>query len=431
MLGLSSGIGLVVASMVGVGVLTTTGWMAHDLGPTAILVAWLVGGGMAMTGALSYAAIAELIPRAGGEYRYLSDLLHPSVGYLAGWTSLLVGFSAPIALAAATAGPYTATLFPSLRPEFVALGLIALTTLLHALDLAWSKVTQNVLAGAKAVLLIGFVTVGLVLGNGHWPTWKPTVASSGFPLGKFAEQLVYVAFAYSGWNATVYAADEFRDARRTVPRSMLLGSLLVTVYYLLVNWVFVANLDAARLAEGKTAQTITIGHVVVAKLIGSGAARAMSVLVILTLFSAMSSMTMVGPRVYRAMARDGFLPKIFAGKEGRPPTGSVLLQSGLAVALLLTHSFALLMRNIGAILTLTSALTVASLLRVRFGTTRFEKPGLVPLVAAGLYIAASVWMLVYVLRSTPRGLLWIAVVTGIAAVAYAMGVGRKKKESVP
>jgi APA family basic amino acid/polyamine antiporter len=413
-------VGLVVANTVGVGVLTNTGYMAGRLGPREILLAWLVGGVMAMAGARCYAALAQAIPRSGGEYRYLSDLMHPFWGTLAGWTSLLVGFSAPVALAASTAGPFCAALIPGTPPGLVAVAIIAIATASQAFDLRWSKGTQDALAGVKVLLLAGFMVAGLALGARAVPTWQAVEPSAGFPLRPFAVSLVYIAFAFSGWNTVIYAAEDFRDPRRTVPRAMLVGTAIVTVVYLVVNWIFVANLTGERLVGWLKEDTsrITLAHLLMDQLAGRTAAKLASVLVVLSLASSVMSMTMVGPRVSAAMAREGFLPRALAGKEGRPPLGSVLLQSGLALALVATHGFEELLRSVGAILTLTSGLTVAALIRLRFARTAFTPPSALVMACAVVYVAGATWMLWFTLTESPRTLWWLAIVVAITAIAY-------------
>ena len=419
-LGLSSGVGLVVSNVIGVGVLTNTGYMAVRLGPRAILLAWAVGGAMAMAGACCYGALARAIPRSGGEYRYLSDLLHPFLGTLAGWTSLLLGFSAPVALAASTAGPFFATVVPQAPPVVTGAVLIVLATASQAFDARWSKRTQDALALLKGLLIAGFIVVGLVLGAHAVPSWRAPEAPATLPVRPFAVSLVYIAFAFSGWNAVVYAAEEFRDPGRTVPRAMLWGTALVTVVYLAVNAIFVANLSGDRLAGwlGQDTTRITLAHLLMEKLAGPGAARATSLCVVLSLASSVIAMTMAGPRVAAAMAAEGVLPRALAGREGHPPVWSVLLQSSLALVLLATNSFEGLLRSVGVLLTLVSALTVALLLRLRFGRTPFPRPSLSVVAAAIVYLAGSAWMLWYTLTEDPRALLWLAVVAVAAAIAY-------------
>ena len=421
-LGLWSGVGLVVANTIGVGVLTSTGYMARDLSPGLILAAWVIGGLIAMTGALCYGTIAARIPRSGGEYRYLSDLVHPSVGYLAGWTSLLVGFSAPVAVAAYTAGCFAETLVPGLDPRGVAIALIVITTMLHAVSRNVSLGSQNALAGAKVLLFVGFLGVALILGANQWPEWKPPLdaSSGGFPAEPFFVSLVYIAYAFSGWNTTVYAAEEFRDPRRTVRRAMILGTLVITLLYVAINWVFVSNLSGGRMLELVDSDTsrVTLAHFVTADIAGPRAAQLMSIAMILVLVSSMSAMTVVGPHVYTTMARDGFLPRVLTRRAGELPVASVLVQSGLAVAMLMTHSFELLIRNIGAMLTLMSALTVFAVLRLR--------PGPWILACAGIYVMASGWMLYFAIADSPITLAWAAATMGLAAAGY-LGTSRVRR----
>ncbi len=420
-MGLWSGVGLVVANMVGVGVLSSTGFMAMNLTPAEILLCWMVGAVMALAGARAYAAVAEIIPRSGGEYRYLSDLMHPAVGYLVGWTSLLVGFSAPVAVAAATAGPFAQTIFPWLDARWFGAAVIAAMTAAHAFDLSLSRAAQNTLIIGKVVLLLAFIVLGLTRGETAWPDWQPAHPSEGFPLAAFATSSFFVAFAYSGWNSTVYAAEEFRDARRNVPRAMLIGAALVSVAYLAINYVFVANLTPDRLqhwVEKGDHSRVTLGHLLTQSLLGDAAGRVMSAVIVLSLISSVSVMTYLGPRIYAAMARDGFLPRIFAGRADKPPLFSVLLQGVTAIAFLFLHRFAELIGNIGLLLTLASALTAICLFRVQFGRTGHAKPGAIPLLCAAVFAGLSGFMFYFGLRANLTSLYWLAGCAVLSMIAY-------------
>jgi APA family basic amino acid/polyamine antiporter len=394
-LGLWSGVGIVIANMIGAGVLTTPGFMAMDLAPSYILLAWLVGGVAALSGARAYAAVAQAIPRSGGEYRYLSTLWHPLLGYLAGWTSLLVGFSQPVALDAQLVGYYTGTLGIDVNWRVITAAVIVLVTALHAFDLRASRRGQNVLVAIKLTLVIGFVVVGLVAGSNAWPTWRPKASELGLPLGPFFQSLVFIAFCYSGWNAAIYASEEFAAPRRDVPRAMLIGCAAVIVLYMLVNWVFVANLTPAHYGAwiGDDPNRITLGHVLMKDLVGTTGARVMSGFMIVALLSAASAMTMIGPRVYAAMARDGYLPRIFAGEDGRPPVWSVLLQGALALVVAMTTSFINAIFTVGTVLTLMAALTALGVWKLQLDRRQAEKPGVPALIAAAIFVALSAWML--------------------------------------
>jgi len=432
-LGLWSGVGIVAANMIGAGVFLSAGFMAQDMGPGQILLAWVVGTIVALAGARAYATVVELVPRSGGEYRYLSALLHPVLGYLAGWGSLLLGFSAPVAVAAAAAGSFTATLFKGVDPRLVAAALIVILSLVHALGFRLSRNTQNALVGVKAVLLLGFVGVGLSCGTNQWPSWAPPHASQGLlAVPVFMRSLFFIAFAFSGWNAACYAAEEFENPKRDVPRAMLLGCSVVAVLYLLVNWVFVANLTPERATAVFDYETsrVTLGHLVMRDMVGAVGARAMSVLAIVSFVSSMSAMTLVGPRVYAAMAADGFLPRILAAREGGPPWGSVVLQGVLALVLLFSYDLQQTLQNVGAIVTLFAGLVVLSLFRVRFFRKDLPRPGPLSLASAAIYVAMAAWTLYFGFRGKTQLLLWVGMIALVALLAYLvtrlLGAGRAK-----
>jgi APA family basic amino acid/polyamine antiporter len=422
-LGLPSGIGLVVANMIGVGILTSTGFMISGLSSGKIFLVWIIQGVLAICGARAYAGLAQINPRSGGEYRYLSDLLHPLLGYMAGWTSLLLGFSAPVAANAFAAGDFFRTIGLHADPRLIGTFVIVIITVFQALDLNASKWSQDVLVGLKVVLVVGFILLGLVKGSNHWPAYSP----KGFP-GVFVINLFFAAYAYSGWNSAIYVAGEFRDPRRDVPRAMVIGTVAVMIAYLAVSWVFVTNLSPDEISSA--GGQITVAHLLAGKLIGKLAASIVSVGVIIVLISANSAMTLLGPRVYAAMARDGFLPKVLAGEENRPPMWSVFLQSAIALFLMFTNKFDVLLRNVGAILTLMSALTMLAVFRAQFGKTRFEKPGYVATGTAAVYVIASAWMFWKAFQLGQAAGSWIGVVCVVTIVAYLVTMVEKLSAEV-
>lgn len=430
-LGLSSGVGLVAGSMIGSGVLLSAGFMAQDLSAGWILLAWLIGAAIAGAGAVAYGQLARLVPRSGGEYRYLCDLFHPALGYLAGWGSLLLGFSAPIAVNALGAAAFLDTLVPIGDPRPVAALLVAAVTCIHAFDLGASRWGQDLLAAAKLIAILGFAALGLVAGEHSWPQWTPPPPhESGFALAPFMTGLFFVGFAYSGWNSSVYAASEFRDPRRDVPRSMLIGTALVALLYLAVNWVFVANLTPAQASVVQVEHTtVTLGHVVAIEILGDVGGALMSGFAVLAFVSAISAIIVIGPRVYAEMAEDGFLPAALKNRAGRPPVGSVLFQGAIAVVMLSSHSLRQVLLNASAILILFTALSAAAVIRVRLSRRLGEamgRPGNVAVTAAALYVGASTWMLYYGFRDQPTLLLWVGVVAGAAAIGYLVTRRRRR-----
>ncbi len=434
---LASGVGLVAANMIGSGVFLSAGFMAQSMGPGPILIAWVVGGLMALCGAVAYGAVARLVPRSGGEYRYLSDLLHPAAGFLAGWASLLVGFSAPIAVDALAAAAFAGTFLPWLPHRATAAGLVVLLTGLHATGFKASFRFQNLLILVKVALLAAFVLVGLSLGSRGWPADWTAPAGGGaapFPWDALWFNLLFITFAFSGWNAAVYAAEEFEDPARTVPRAMVLGAVLVGLLYLAVNWIFVANLTPAdatvvfgygKFAAGGASGggDVTLGHAVMARLAGPAAAGLWSAATVLVFLSAMSAMTFLGPRVYAAMARDGFLPRFLAGQGEHPPRSAVLLQGGLALVIVLTQRLQSALALVGGVLMLFAALTAAGLVVARL-RGRTPAPSPLAVGAAVAYVGISAWLFHAALTNpvmdgtTGERLLGIGAVLAIGLTAY-------------
>ncbi len=392
-LGWLSGAGLVIANMIGAGVLLSTGFMAQSLSAPAIMAAWLLGALLALLGAASYGAIAAANGRSGGEYRYLSDYLHPLLGYLAGWGSLVLGFAAPIAVDALAVGAFVAVLVP-IPIGVTAAASVVLVTALHAFDRDASRRAQNVLVAVKLVLLLSLIAAGVLLGSTALPDWTPPDPPGDGFLPTFLLQQYWIAFAFSGWNAAVYVAGEFRDPRRDVVRAVWLGCLLVGALYLALNWVFVANLDpaAARVVFAYETQHATLAHALLERLIGPAGATVAAVVIALVFLSAMSAMTFVGPRVYAAMAEDGFLPDVLRTRRGQPPRWSVLLQGAIALAFVLTHDIREAVASASSVLILFSGLTALCVLRLRRdgGPAR---PSLLVAAAAVLYASVNAWLL--------------------------------------
>jgi basic amino acid/polyamine antiporter, APA family len=384
-----SGAGLVIANMIGVGVMISTGFMAQDMGPIPILLAWAVGAGIAFCGVLAYSGLALQISESGGEYRFLSDLVHPFLGYLAGWGSLILGFSAAIAADAYAVGSYVNTLIDGPDPRLVGAAVVLVFVLVHAGRGQLGFVGQNGLVAAKVAFLAVFVVLGLALGSNAMPTWAPPSSDDHFPLRELIMNQFWIAFAFSGWNAAAYVAREFRNPTRDVGRAMIVGMGSVAVLYLLINWIFVANLTPAEAQAVFTYEQsrISLAHLVAQQLFGAAGGAAVSLFVILALVSAISAMMMVGPRVYAAMAGDGYLPRVFAAPTGTPRFASVMLQGSVVLIFLIFHGLRETVQAASAFLMVFSALTALSLFRlgrIREGA----RPARLLLVAAVVHAAA-------------------------------------------
>lgn len=407
---------LVAANMIGSGVFTTTGLLLRDLGsPIKVLLVWLVGGVVALAGALTYGELAAAYPSNGGEYRLLSELYHPSVGFIAGWLSLVVGFAAPIAASALGAGYYVHALLPAISQRVSAAAIVVLLALLHASHVTWGARVQNLVTLGKGLLIVGFVVATLwVAPNGALP--RLTARVGGSSPGSLAIALVFVSFAYSGWNGAAYVAGEVRNPKRNLPVSLGIGTAMVLVLYVGLNTAFLVSAPLEQLSG-----VVEVGHVAAASLFGERIAAALATLIALALVSSISAMTMVGPRVYEAMGNDypalRFL-RIRSGSGG--PGVSIALQTTLALVMLVTVSFDALLVYVGFTLSLVTLLTVLGVFihrrrqRTDAGYRTWGYP-VTPLLFAGF----TLWMVVFSVSQRP-----VESLVGIATILLGLAFYR-------
>ena len=396
-LGTRSAVALVVANMVGVGVFTTSGFALHDLGNRwLVLGAWLLGGGIALCGALSYGALALRFPDSGGEYEYLRRTLHPLAGSAAGYVSLLAGFSAPLAAAAHLLQVYGCRLIDVPAPELPWAGTIAilLAAFMHAGRVQLGARLQDLVVAAKLLLAGGFLVLSLRL-FGSAATDGGTATST--PWRGFAASMPWIYMAYSGWNAAAYVAGEVCDARRNVPRAMVLGCALVTALYVALNAVFLWSTDVATLA-GKP----EVAAVAASVLLGRSGEVLVTAIVVLALLTSITGMTMAGPRVYARMAEAGELPRRLAAAAGEAPRAAIVLQAATALGFLWAAGLQDLMTYVGWTLSLSAAATVWGLVRLRWREGAAAVPcwgwPLTPFV----FLAAVFWFAVVKVVAEPR-----------------------------
>lgn len=394
--------------MIGVGLVTTTGFLSGELGNVwAILGVWLLGGLLALCGATVYAELGAMMPRAGGEYIYLSRALHPVAGFLSGWVSLLVGFSAPIALTAFAFGIYLEAAIPGLPAKLSAAVLIFSLTALHLGKVIWGAHVHNALTAYKVVLVVLFVLAGIWSGNGDWGHFVENGHSPS--VDAVAVSLVFVAFAYSGWNVAAYVAGEIREVENALPRALLWGTGIVVTLFLLLNVTFFYAATPAELAESPE----EVASVTARVLFGDTGGAIVSLLIAIALISSVSAMVMAGPRVYAAMAEDGMFFRVFI-KHSRngSPWASVLLQSALALLMLFSSTFENLLTYIGVMLSVFSGLTVASAFKLRWGSPDAKRPYRAAWwpVSGILYLTLVTGMIVFALSQRPE-VFWYSIGT--------------------
>jgi APA family basic amino acid/polyamine antiporter len=419
-LGLIVTVAIVVANMIGTGIFTSTGFQAaalHD--PATMLITWVVGGVLALCGASCYAELGSMMPEAGGEYVYLREAYHPVAGYMSGWVSMTAGFSAPIATSALAFAAYFARVVPGVEShaaqQAVAISLIVAITGLHSFDTKLGGRVQAVLTAMKVALITAFVVLGLASGNGDWSHFASEHGGlANIGTNAFAVSLMYVMFAYSGWNAAAYIAGDVERPERTLPRALLIGTGAVMALYLLLNIVYFYGVSSEKMAG-----VAEVGALAAHSLLGESGGKLIIELIALALASSVSAMVMAGPRVYATMADHGALPRALGWHSGRGvPTVAVVAQGALAVVFVLWLGLGDLIQFVGFSLTISAAFTCAAVfvLRRRGKTSTYRTFGYP--VTPALFIAISAWIAYAQIDANPKGSAEVAAVLGLGALGY-------------
>lgn len=412
---------IVIANMVGTGVFTSLGFQLIDIeSAPAILLLWVVGGVVALCGALCYAELGAAFPRSGGEYNFLSRIYHPGVGFVGGWVSATVGFAAPTALAAITAATYFGAVYEGASVKLVAVGLLLLVTFVHVGNRRHGGGFQLGFTGVKIVLIVLFVVFAWwrapVLQDVRWVPVSGDLALVGG--AGFAVALIYVNYAYTGWSAATYLAGEVAHANRSLPRILLVGTSIVAGLYLLLHIMFltVAPMEAMR---GK----LEIGYIVAAFAFGDGGSAVVGLMLAVLLISTVSSMVLAGPRVLQVVGQDFGAFKVLA-RENRHgvPYVAVCVQSAASLLLIVTSTFEAILVFASFVLALNTLLTVIGVFVLRVRQPDLERPFRVPLYPwpALIYIGITVWTLVFVAQSRPVEALFAAGLVGTGAALYGL-----------
>lgn len=410
---------LAVANMIGTGVFTSLGFQVQDIRLVfALLMLWIIGGVVALCGALAYGELGAALPRSGGEYHLLSRIYHPAMGFISGWVSATAGFAAPTAIAAIALGKYTQAVFPSLPANHLAAAVVVLFTAIHGLSIGWGSLFQNVFTLLKIGVMLLLIGAAFFFSNPQplvllpaLPDWQVMLS------GPFAVALVYVSYAYTGWNASIYIVGEMHQPHKNLPKALFYGTLLVMGLYAAVNWVFlrVASMDEL---EG----VVEVGFLAGNKLFGSAAGSLLSLTIALLMVSTVSAMVFVGARISQAMGEDypqlGFL----AIKSRRnTPVNALLFQLAFMLLFIYTASFEQVMVYAAFTLMLLTSLTVAGVYVLRVRQPDLPRPYRTwgyPVTPA-VFLLANLWIMFFVAKDRPvESLVGLVLIAAGAAVYF-------------
>jgi APA family basic amino acid/polyamine antiporter len=406
---------LVVANMIGTGVFTSLGFQLVDVQNSwSVTGLWVLGGIMALVGALCYAEVGSAYPKSGGEYVFLTKMYHPFVGYLAGWVSLIVGFAAPVALAAMALGAYLSNVLP-FSPTGMAVGIVIVISAVHSFNIVVSSRFQTFATWFKVVLIAFLILAGLFISSevsalDFSGSWTAEVLTPSFAIA-----FVYVSYSYTGWNAAAYILDEIDAPHKNLPKALFRGTLVVTLLYVLLQLVFLkhGSLDTLK-------GQIDVGHVFATEVFGPKGASLINFLIAFFLISSISAMVWVGPRVSMAMSEDyslwGFLRR---KNQNGIPVIAIWFQAIISVFYIVTGTFESVLLYCGFILQLSSALAVGGvfILRKRNPSASCYRSPFFPWLPM-IFLIFSVWILGYLIVNQPYESLMGGAILAVGTLTY-------------
>jgi APA family basic amino acid/polyamine antiporter len=429
-LGLFPATNIVVANMIGAGIFTTSGLLLAGLNdPLLMLALWVIGGIIALCGALSYGELGAAMPGAGGEYLFLSRLYHPIFGFLSGWVSFMVGFSAPIAASAMGFSEYfcralpvipswfesSGIMDPAATKTFLSVSVILIFTFIHYRGIKSGALIQNILTILKVALIVFLLLAGFLSGKGDISNFSPGgEISSGFAGWKtIGLSLMWIMFAYSGWNASTYLGAEIKNPSKILPRSLIYGTGIVIFLYLSINILYVYGIKPQEMKG-----VISVGGLAMGNLFGQSADTLFSLLIAFALFSSLSAFIIIGPRVYYSMAKDGLFFKSVARihPKFQVPSNSIVLQCLIAIILTLSGTFEQVLTYMGFALGIFPILTVLGVIKLRKDNTSALRMAGYPYTQI-LYATTGVLILVlsFLERPTESAIATFTVMIGIPA----------------
>ena len=432
---------LVVANMIGAGIFTTTGFQAADLRhPPLIFALWVVGGILALLGALCYAELGSMMPQAGAEYVYLRETYGPAFGFMSAFVSLTAGFSAPIAAAAESFVIYLSHFVPFLSEgttvvgpigavDLCALGIVWILVGIHVSAVRAGTSFNDLITAFKVGGIVAILIAAAAVGTGD--ASNLTTVSPAFDdltraetFAAFGTSLIFVMFCFAGWNAAAYVAGEMEDPQRNLPRALLLGTTVVLVLYLGLNAVYFYGASVDELAG-----QVEVGLVASRTLFGDWGVSLVTLVLCVSILASASAMTLAGPRVYYALGKDfapfGFLSRM---RSTGAPAVALVTQGVVTSVILLSGRVDQIQQYAGFTVTLFSSLAVSCVIVLRVRRPRAERPfrawgyPVTPL----LFLAVSVWMMYWAFQGRPAESTLSLLTVLVGGVIFALSLSGRR-----
>lgn len=416
-------VALVVANMVGTGVFTSLGFQLVEMHNVwSILFLWILGGIIALSGALTYAEIGSYLIKNGGEYAYLGHLFHPMLGFIAGVVSVVVGFAAPIAAACVAFGKYLSYTLVSTNHHrlelFLSIAVLVSITCIHLWSIKVSGLFQKYVTLVKIIVILMF-SLALFLSNANPEIfkWESKNFLSEVFSSSFAVSLIYVSYAYSGWNAAAYLSSEIEQPEKNLSKALITGTFLVMTLYVFLNFCFLYSTPVQALRSN-----VEVGIISAQYIFGKLVGNLMGVWIAGLLISTISSMLMASPRVLASMGED-FSGLSFFNQRNKfqSPYIALLVISGISAIMIISSTFQWLINYIGITLIVFTLMTAAGLfvLRRKENYCSVFKVPLYPLPVV-FFIVMNVWILIYVGKQEISALIMSVVTIVASGVLYGL-----------
>ena len=413
----------VISSMIGTGVFTSLGFQLVDIQSIfPLLMLWVIGGVIALFGAISYSELAAALPRSGGEYHLLSRVIHPAVGFAGGFVSATVGFSAPAVLAAMALGKYLSAVFIELDPTMVAFFVIIFFTLLHSFSIKYGTIIQDTTTAIKIGLIIIFIIAGFSISDPQQINIFPIAGDMSLILSSgFAVSLVWVSYAYTGWNSTVYIAGEVKNPQKNIHKSLLISTGFVMILYVLLNFIFLYSTPISQMIG-----EVEVGYISGMKIFGSMGANIIGIGIAILLLSTVSSYIFIGPRITQVMGEDHSFLKFLAIKNNNDiPINGFILQFIISMLFIYSSSFEQVLLYAGITFIISTTATVVGVFILRKREPNLNRPYKAwghPWTS-GIFILLNIWILFYTFLEQP-----LESIIGLSIVLTSLGIyffGRK------
>lgn len=420
-IGWKTAVAIVVSNMIGTGIFTTLGFQLTDITNTySIFLLWFIGGILALFGAFCYAELGSHFKGNGGDFIYLKETYHPLLGYLVSWISLIIGFSSPVALAALAMSKYLSAFDVSFGNSF-AIGIIFLVSVFLSFSLQASSRFHNFFTLIKIAFIIVLIIIGIGISDSETignslkldDSWQKEIM-----LPAFATSLVFVTYSYTGWNSASYIAGEIKDVQKNLPKSLIVGTVFVTVCYLLVNFIMLKHAPVDQLAGKEDVMGEAANN-----MLGNTFGKIVNIFIALQLVATISGYLWVGSRLTQAFAKENRLWKsLSVGNKKGIPVRAIFAHAVIATLIILTGSFKEIFVYTAFILQLFASLAISTAYFIKKEDRKIFKSNLF-YVFPTVFLLFSIYILYFTLIHNPKESI---IGLGIVAVGIVLYIIDKK-----